>query len=445
MNSKCKVLFYGGLGLAAAAVLGALLILIFGNGILNGFGKRKMERAFARALPGCALQLGELDYSIGSNRLAVRSATVNAPNSTITVGRITLAGGRWTRLVWGKASLADLLAGADLEAADLDIVFPRLGHGIRCVRLRASVPDSKLTVESIALRPLLDDEAFFAANEFKRIRYRAIVPECRVSGLEFGGLFRKQAFRARAIDCSRPSVDALANRDKPVKPVKKPSLSVTEALVAVRLPLQITRLRITDGDLTYGERWAPGSAPGVWTVTSVNIAVENIANRGDASAVILIRGQGAIMNAAECKVLMTIPVVSPDYSLHYSGSLGAMDLVRFNAFLEHARHARIQSGKLKGGSFDIDVTGGQARGRVEATYEDLKIALLDQRTGSANGWGDRAVSFSVNAFKIRNSNAPDGPGAMKVGAVSYTRDPQERFLRFAWRALRSGIYDVVSH
>jgi hypothetical protein len=240
-------------------------------------------------------------------------------------------------------------------------------------------------------------------------------------------------------------VDALANRDKPVRPVKNPSRSATEPLVALRLPLQITRLLIIDGDLRYGERTSPGSVPGAWTATSVNMAIENIANRGDASAVIRIAGRGLLMDTAECKVMMTIPVVSPDFSLHYSGSIGAMDLVRLNAFLEHAKHFRIKSGNLTGGAFDIDVAGGQARGRVEATYEDLKIAILDKRTGSAGGWGDRAATFSLNAFKIRNANAPVGSGAMKVGTVSYRRDPQERFLKFAWRALRDGIQDVVSH
>ncbi|HAR98905.1 MAG TPA: hypothetical protein DCS11_08455 [Syntrophus sp. (in: bacteria)] len=445
MNSKLKPLIYGGLGLAAAGAVGALIILIFGNGMLNGFGKRKMERAFAQALPGYALHIGELDYSICANRLTARSATLSAPNSTIKTGPIALAGVRWSRLLWGKATLEDILAGATLDAADLDLEFPLLGHGIRGARLLASVPDSELTIKGIELRPLLDDEEFFAAFEFRKIRYRATAPECRVSGLAFGELLGKKAYRARSVVLSHPSVDALVNRDKPVKPVKKPPLTATEALVAIRLPLQIAHLRITGGDLQYGERSAPGAAPGVWTVTSVNMTVENIANRGEAPAVILLRGRGAVMDAAVCEIMMTIPIVSPDFSLHYSGSIGAMDLARFNAFLEQARHARIKSGMLKEGSFDIDVTDGRARGLVRATYDDLKIALIDEETGSAKGWGDRAASFTVNAFKIRNSNAPDGPGAMKTGTVSYPRDPQERFLKFAWRALRSGIFDVVSH
>ena len=50
----------------------------------------------------------------------------------------------------------------------------------------------------------------------------------------------------------------------------------------------------------------------------------------------------------------------------------------------------------------------------------------------------------TNAFKIRNSNAPDASGWMKEGKVSYTREPKDEFLQFTWFALRSGVLDAVS-
>jgi hypothetical protein len=50
-----------------------------------------------------------------------------------------------------------------------------------------------------------------------------------------------------------------------------------------------------------------------------------------------------------------------------------------------------------------------------------------------------------NLLKIRRSNAPDASGAMKEGAVSYTRRPDEEFQEFAWFALRTGVLDVISH
>jgi hypothetical protein len=151
------------------------------------------------------------------------------------------------------------------------------------------------------------------------------------------------------------------------------------------------------------------------------------------------------MNAGLLKVLMTIPVASPDFSFHYSGSLGAMDLTRLDAFLETAEHTRIKSGRAQEAAFDIAVIAGQAHGRVRAIYRDLEIAVLDKQTGTANGLGNRVASFLANLLKIRKSNLPDASGSMKEGEVNYTRTPHDEFLQFAWFALRTGVLDIISH
>ena len=220
---------------------------------------------------------------------------------------------------------------------------------------------------------------------------------------------------------------------------------VHEALAAIQQPLQIDSLSITDGYLKYSERVVVGADPGVLTFTAVNMSVEGISNRGEASAAILIRAQGNLMDAGVLKVLMTIPVASPDFSFHYSGSLSAMDLTRLNAFLDIAEHTRIKSGSAQEVSFEINVTAGQARGRVRAIYRDLNITILGKQTGSETGLGNRIASFLANVLKIRNSNAPDASGSMKEGEVNYTRRPTDEFPKFSWLALRSGVLDVISH
>lgn len=436
---------YVGTCLGAVVVTVAVLVLIFGGAILNGFGKRKMERAFAGAHPGYALRIGHLDYAAGANRLVAQVVTASVAGSTLRIGRISLTGVRWARLLWGTTALADVLAKASLDATNVDWTVPRLGYDIRCARLRASVPGSELIAEEAELRPLVGDEEFFAANSFRTTRFRVAVPECRVSGLAYGDLLRGRSYRAGSVQCSRPSFDALVDRDKPVGPfVKRPPM-VHEALAAIHRPLQVDSLTITNGYLKYAERVVAGAAPGVLTFAAVNMSVEGIANRGEASDAIRIRAQGDLMNAGVLKLLMTIPVASPDLSFRYSGSLGPMDLTRLDAFLEIAEHTRIKSGSVKEAAFDVDVTAGRARGRVRAIYRDLKIAFLDARTGTERGFANRVSSFLANLFTIRESNTPDASSAMKVGEVNYTRKPQDEFLQFAWFALRTGVLDVISH
>jgi hypothetical protein len=205
---------YVGLSLGALVLAAVVLILVFGGAILNGYGKRRAERAFAVAHPGYALRIGQLDYSVGANRLVAQSVTLSATNTTLKVGRISLTGVRWTRLLWGTAALTEVFAQASLEATNLDAEFPQAHYGIRCARLRASVPGSELIVEGTELRTLVGDEEFFAAHDFRSTRFHVAVPECRVLGLAYGELLTGKSYRARSVHFSRPSFDALVNRDK---------------------------------------------------------------------------------------------------------------------------------------------------------------------------------------------------------------------------------------
>ncbi len=436
---------YAGLCLGAVVIAVAVFILMFGDMILNGYGKGKVERAFAKAHPGCALHIGKLDYSVGADLLVAEVVTLSAPTMTLKVDRISLTGARWARFLMGTAALADVLAKASLEATNLDVEFPQAHYGICCAGVRASVPDSELIADGTELRLLAGDEAFFATHDFRTTRFHAVVPECKVLGLAYGELLQGRSYRARSVHFSSPSLDTLTNREKPPKPFVKIPLMVHEALASIRQPLQIDSLSITNGQFRYCERLAVGADPAVVTFGEVSLSVEGIANRGEPTAILKLRGQGNLMDAGTLRVLMTIPVTSPDFSLHYSGSLGAMDLTRLNAFLEIAEHTRIKSGSAQEAAFEIDVNAGQARGRVRAIYKDLELALLDKQTGSAKGINNRVTSFFTNVLKIRNSNAPDASGSIKEGVVNYTRKLDDEFQAFVWFALRTGVLDIISH
>jgi hypothetical protein len=434
-----------GVCLGAVLLAVAVIVFMFGKGTLNEYGKGKIERAFAKACPGYALRIGGLEFALGADRLVVHSVTLTATNATLKIGRLSLAGVPWTRLLWGRAALVDVLAQASLEARNVEAEFPQSHYEIRCARLRASVPASELIVDGTELRTLVGDEEFFKAHEFRTARFHAFAPECRVLGLAYGELLQGKSYRARSVHLSRPSFDALVNRDRPTDPFVKSPLMVHEALAAIRQPLRLDNVTITDGHLVYREQVVGGADPGVLTIAAVNASVEGIANGGETSAAIRLQAQGDLMGAGALKLLMSIPIVPGDFSLHYSGSLSAMDLTRLNAFLEIAEHLRIKSGSAQEAAFEIDVTAGQARGRVRAGYKDLEIAVLDKQTGTEKGFENRIASWLTNELKIRNSNVLGASNSMKTGEVNYARRPDDEFQQFLWFALRSGILDIISH
>ena len=170
----------------------AILILMFGGMLLNGYGKQKIERAFAKAHPGCALRIGELDYSVGADRLVAKSVTLSATNMTLKAGRISLTGARWARLLRGTADLADVLAKASLDTTNLDVEFPQSHYGIRCARLRASVLDSDLIAEGTELRTLVGDKH---SLQLALIERRGFIWSCRSA----------ECWGWRMLNCSRES------------------------------------------------------------------------------------------------------------------------------------------------------------------------------------------------------------------------------------------------
>lgn len=110
-----KLSAFVGASLDAVLLIAAVLFLMFGKTILNSYGKGKIERAFAAAHPGCALQMGELSYAVGADRLVAQSVTVSTTNATVKAGPISLTGIGMAPLNRGTAVLADVLAQGSLE------------------------------------------------------------------------------------------------------------------------------------------------------------------------------------------------------------------------------------------------------------------------------------------------------------------------------------------
>jgi hypothetical protein len=202
-------------------------------------------------------------------------------------------------------------------------------------------------------------------------------------------------------------------------------------------------LTLTNGTLIYCERPVASAPPGVLTFGAVQLSAKGLVNRAPPGTAMNIQAQGNLMNAGTLKVAMTLPVVSPDFSLSYSGALSAMDITHLNAYLENAESFRITSCQAESVTFDIQVKAGRATGNVYPIYRDLNIALRNQETGSEKGVLNRTESLLANTFKIRNANLPESSGKLRAGKVNYERKPDDTFLQFIWFALRSGVLDSI--
>ncbi|MGD0037766.1 MAG: hypothetical protein ABSC53_10795, partial [Bacteroidota bacterium] len=420
-------------------------LLLFSDPLVNRFVKPRIIKAFTEAYPAYSLYIADMNYSVLKNRFRFDSVALSAVDRTFssTMGSFSVSGIKWLHLLWGGNLAPNDFANSVVESQDIVLNLRQLHYALHCKRLSVSVPDSDIAVEALKYHPLGDDEQFFAGSNFRQTRFRLVVPHARVMGFACLELLQGKSYRARSVHIHDALLDILVNKDKPDSRDTLGPFMPNEILSSIKDTLRVDSLSFMNGSLNYGEEFVSSSKPGFVTFDNMQVLAEGIANHGGRAAVLVIQAQAKFMNAGTMKVLMRIPVASPEFSFHYSGSLSKMDLSPINSMLEISDQMRIKTGVLQEATFDVNVVSGHAIGTLRGVYNDLTLAAINKNTGSEKGLSDRITSFIGNNFKIRKTNVPDKSGSMKIGEVKYTRQPDDPFIQFAWFALRTAVRDVV--
>jgi len=440
-----RVMFY--IALAAGCLVAASLItfLLFTDVFVNELLKGRNIRNFEKTNPNYSLRIRGVGYDILSNRFTCDSITLTPTDSgfSCTIAATSVSGVGWISLFLGNALTPEHLSTSEVKAEEFVLTFPMEQYRIRCGRLHVSVEDSTIVADDFELGPIEDDKQFFAAQRYRRTRYRLTVDHASMMGSTCLGVLRRDMFCGRVARLENPYLDILTNKDKrPASDTTSP-LMPYEVLSTIKARLQIDSAMIVNGALTYGERMTVGSPAAAITFDSMNVTVGGIANYCCDFDSTRIFAQGRFMKTGRLAMRMAIPAANPEFSMQYSGSLGPMSLTAFNPFIKVAEHVRIKSGALQSANFDVRVKLGRANGTMRAVYRDLAIAIQDEKTGSEKGIKNMFTSFLANKIKIRNDNIPDESGNMKIGTVAYSRTADDTFFQFLWYSLRTGLQDVI--
>jgi hypothetical protein len=439
-----KVLFTS-LFLAIIIFVLLIIFLSFPQTYLNGFLKNKIIYEFTKAYPEYSLKIADVNFNFLKNRIECDSIEIAKPDSTYScqITSISLSGVGWIELFRGSKFSNNSIANASLDVEGIVFDLKQLQYQIQCGRMHFSVADSIFTAGLFKFHPLVSDEKIFKESKFRNTRYRLIIPKININGLAYLDLINKNNYEMRSINIQDAFLDVLVNMDKPSDTKAPNPLMPSAGLSSMMDTIHVDSLQVMGSRLDYYERYVIGEKAATVTFDNIQALVEGIANHTGIRDTIAIHAQGNFMNTSVMKLIMSIPLGSPDFSFSYSGSLRKMEVNSLNKFLVIAEHHRIKSGILQSANFNINVNSGHATGYVRAEYNDLSVAVLNKETGSENGVFNKMSSLFAKTFIIRGNNMPDKTGLMKIGVVKYTRKPDETFTQFVWYALRSGVGNVV--
>ena len=441
--SPLEVLKYTGWGFGILLLAAFLMFLLFPDPFINSLLRDRITKAYNASYPANSLQIGKLHYSVWRNKLECDSIILKSSDHSYHAGLTSIRGIRWMKILWNKEITLNDFRSSTINTEDITITFRQTLKELHLGKLRVSVPDSEIAVDSIKYYSLIDDEKFFAKSKYRQTRFRSDISSVIITGLDWIKMFQGNAYAAKCVYIHDIFTDILVNMDKPYETNSPNPQMPNEFISSIKETINIDSLRIFNGRLKYSERYNPASKPGTVTFNDINMFIRRIVNHSVQSDTTKIIADGLFMNSGKMKLLMQLPLNEKDFSFQYSGSLSSMDASRLNSFIVPGEYHQIKSGILKSASFNINVIKGHANGTLYLAYDDLAIDILNKKTGRESGIIEELSSLFGKLFVVRGSNLPDKNGKMKTGKTQYSRKPDDYFFQFIWFALRNGVGDVV--
>ena len=394
---------------------------------------------------GYSVKISDMNFNLLKNNIKLKALFLISNDSMITcnIKKPSLDGIAWNNLVYNGELKSKDLSKLVATTEEIELNLWSQEYQFRFGRIQTSFKDSVLFVDKMNIQPLIDDKNFFAESKYRRTRLKMSLSQVKLMGVDYHSLMQGTKYNARLIQFGDASLDIVVNMYKPYLSEKIKPQMPNEILLSMKEKIQIDSIILSDGQLNYGETYAPNSQPAVIKFDKMHLFAKNISNNNKSGDTAIIRADADFMSTGRMKATLFVPLTSKGFSLKYSGSLSSMKLNKLNTFIVIAEHKSITSGLLHSANFDISVKNGRAKGIVNAVYDNLELSFLNTKTNSGKGLMDKVKTFIANNFKLNGTNKPDKSGKLNSGKVVYNRMRDDTFTQYLWFALRSGVADIV--
>ncbi len=310
--------------------------------------------------------------------------------------------------------------------------------------LVADVADGSLDAFGLRQGPEGDDQAFFRRNRYRRDRIAVAASRISFSGLDLDTWLREGHPRAQRLAIEGLALDVLSDKRKPPAP-GRPRTHRTPQQWLADLPSPVILDTITvAGAITYRERAANATAPGVLQFRDLRATITGFAPPGlPGDSLIRLVAESRLMGAGRLHFTLELPREAPDFRMRYRGSLGRMPASALNPFMDLATGMRFDEGTIESIQFDATVTNGRARGHVAPRWRDLKVKLpgIARQGGFLGGLRRAVAGLAANTFVIRRDNH-SSPN-LRDGVIDYRWQPTETLPSLLWVSLREALLPVL--
>lgn len=237
-------------------------------------------------------------------------------------------------------------------------------------------------------------------------------------------------FKSEEINLENPVLSVYRDKRMPDQTPRKPLYS--EMLRDLDLRLEIDKILVKNGDITYEEQVENASSPGKLTFNGLFAAINSVYNNQPGKGQVSINAKAQFMNHAPTEVNWSFNILEPVDHFTISGTVKSLQAQQLNSFFIQNLNAKA-SGTINEVNFNYSGNDNAATGSMVMDYDDFKFTLLDQETNEKKGF----QTFLANIFVKSDKDKEHKEEANKD--VQVVRDQQKSFFNYWWLMLKEGL------
>jgi len=328
-----------------------------------------------------------------------------------------------------------------LEVENTTFITPDSLYTLRFGHLRADPVKEELLIDSFSMEPQKPLYQFARDLGYQKERINLLVANIDLQHIDLHYLVSDLALLVGKIIIEDAELFVFKDKRLPRPPFKVKPM-VQEAILNIPIPFRLDTLKLLRGNIAYREHVPDAEETGQITFEDLYMTAYNISNLDSLRKLnqsMEADIQTRLMGKSQLNLHFNFPMNSPSQQHYIRGEMYEFALKDMNAMVENTAFASVESGHAFALKFDLYADEKQSSGDVHFAYRDLKIKLVNKKKPNDPSLKEVLGSLVANMFVIKQDNPSSNSQPLRIGAISFERNPDKSVFAYWWKSLLSGL------
>lgn len=300
---------------------------------------------------------------------------------------------------------------------------------------RARYPQNTMRIHGFKLTADVGPDRYHQVKDAPRELYGVRVDSIRVDGSDLGARLEHGMVTAHECIVSGLRLDIHHDRSVPDRHRPRSPLPA-ERIHHARVPIDIGKVQVRDGRVTYHERLKQGDAYGSVSFTGINVVMAGLGNmRADSVTDLLVTGRLRLWDAAPTEVEVRQSHATAGARISARVHLRDLPAPRMDRLTGELIKVSATEGRIHSVDMHMEGNDVSAKGTVHMNYEGLKLKLEPTMRHA------KILSAVANVV-VHNNNIP-GHRNYRTGEARVMRKQEASVFNYLWTVLREGMLDIL--